>query len=256
MMPRPAQYLLRFDDLCPAMDRARRQRFVPMLAEFCIQPILAVVPDNQDPALAQSAPDTEFWAEMRAHEAAGASIGLHGYRHLCAARGRSLMPLHRETEFAGVAEGTQCEWIHAGLEILRAHGLHPDIWVAPRHGFDHATLRALRAEGLRVLSDGFARRPFVRGGVTWIPQQFWAPQARKTGLWTICIHPGAATDAQVDELGAFLQQRAAQFTSVRRVMAEGVPAALSLMERVAEAAGLARVRGRQAVKGLIGRRKV
>ncbi len=126
MIPKPAQYLLRFDDLCPTMDRHRWQRFLPLIEEFGIKPILAVVPDNRDPALAVVEPDPEFWGEMRRMQACGATIGLHGYRHLPASKGSGLLPLHRMTEFAGVAAETQREWIHAGLEILRGRGLNPN----------------------------------------------------------------------------------------------------------------------------------
>jgi predicted deacetylase len=227
MIPSPAQYLLRFDDLCPTVSRERWQRFLPLIEEFGIRPILAVVPDNEDYHLQVSPEDPEFWAQMRAMEAAGATIALHGYNHVCRSRGRSLLPLHRRTEFAGVPEDIQRQWIHAGLEILRDRGLNPRIWVAPRHGFDSQTLYALRKEGIRVLSDGFARVPFTRGGLTWIPQQLWAPVDKQKGLWTICVHANTAHSSLVSQLHDFVRQHAAQFTSVDRVLAEFPPAKLS-----------------------------
>jgi hypothetical protein len=248
MIPRPAQYLLRFDDLCPTQDGAKWRRFAPLLREFGIKPILAVVPDNRDTGLELSPPDDAFWDETRAMEAAGATIGLHGYRHVCETRGRSLVPLHRETEFAGVPEATQREWIHAGLDILRGHGLNPKIWVAPRHGFDRATLRALRGEGIGLLSDGFARRPFTRDGVIWLPQQLWAPQTKSSGLWTICLHSNAAPDSLVDQLRSFLVRYGNQFTSVDRVVAELQPGALDLSERMFGASSLLRIQIRRAAK--------
>jgi predicted deacetylase len=230
VIPKPAQYLLRFDDLCPTVSRARWQRFLPLIEEFGIHPILAVVPDNRDRQLQASPPDPEFWAQMRDMEAAGAVIGLHGYTHSCHSHGRSLLALHRRTEFAGVEENIQCQWIRSGLQILSGHGLNPRIWVAPRHGFDASTLRALRKEGIVLLSDGLARIPFTRGGLTWIPQQLWAPVEKSTGLWTICIHPNSAPDPLVKQMRVFLRDHAAQFTSVDRVLAEYSPARLSGME--------------------------
>src|ERR1017187_7683735 len=156
MIPKPAQYILRCDDLCPTALKPRWERLLSLIEEFKVQPILAIVPDNRDPALELSPPDPEFWERMRDLESAGACIGLHGYRHLSNSRGRSPLALHRMSEFAGVPMETQRQWIHAGMEILRGHGLNPRIWVAPRHGFDVQTLRALRLEGINVLSDGFA----------------------------------------------------------------------------------------------------
>jgi predicted deacetylase len=230
MIPTPAQYLLRFDDLCPTVSRARWQRFLPLIEEFGIQPVLAVIPNNQDYHLQVSPPDPDFWAQMKALEASGATIGLHGYTHVCHSDGRCLLALHRRTEFAGAPENVQRQWIRTGLEILHAHELNPRIWVAPRHGFDLNTLRALRKEGISVLSDGFARVPFTRGGLTWIPQQLWAPVVKPKGLWTICIHANTAHRLQVSQLRDFLKLHAAQFTSVDRVLAEFPPARLGGLE--------------------------
>jgi predicted deacetylase len=203
-----------------------------LIEEFRLQPILAVIPDNQDSKLELSPPDPEFWTKMRKLEAAGATIALHGYHHLCKSRGDALLPLHHMTEFAGVAEETQRQWIRTGLGILRSQGLNPKIWVAPRHGFDTATLNALRKEGVRLLSDGFARVPCLRGGITWIPQQLWGPVEKSKGLWTICIHSNSAHSSELDRLRAFLRQHASQFTSVDRVLTELSPAKLDFGERL------------------------
>jgi len=235
MVPKTAQYLLRFDDLCPTMSRGGLERFLPLIQEFSLQPILAIVPDNKDPDLIRDEADPEFWARMRVLETAGATIAVHGYQHICRSRGRGLIPLHRSTEFVGVSLDMQRWWVEQGLETLRAEGLKPAMWVAPRHGFDSNTLTALRGSGVRLLSDGFARVPFVRGGVTWIPQQLWAPVEKSKGLWTICIHTNTARESLPQQLREFLVRHAAQFTSVERVVAEFKPKRLGIPERVYEA---------------------
>jgi predicted deacetylase len=248
LVPKPAQYLLRFDDLCPTIARSRWERFLPLIEQHGIQPILAIVPDNRDAELNRSEPDPGFWEEMRRLEAAGATIALHGYRHLCRSMGWSLVPLHRHSEFAGVPAETQREWIDAGLEILRGQGLNPRVWVAPRHGFDANTLAALCSEGIEVLSDGLARGPVKRGGVTWIPQQLWAPVEKSEGLWTICVHTNTARALLVDQLSEFLGRHATQFTSVDRVLTELKPARLSLGERIYESVAMWRVRASRSSK--------
>ena len=248
MLPKPAQYLLRLDDLCPTVSVRYWQRLQSLVEEFQLRPILAVVPNNHDDELKQSPLDPDFWPRMGALEATGATIALHGYRHLCAASGRSLVPLHRSSEFAGVPAATQLAWIHDGLAILRGHGLNPRIWVAPRHGFDCNTLNALRNEGIDLLSDGLARIPFKRGGMTWIPQQLWAPVEKFNGLWTICIHPNTVTVAQIADLRAFLSQHAAQFTSVDHVLAEFSPTRLNLAERAYAQCALWRIQLAHACK--------
>ena len=245
MIFKPAQYLLRFDDLCPTMESDRWQRCLPMIEEFGLKPILAMIPDNQDKELNLSPPNPHFWHQMRAMEAAGATIALHGYRHICNSKGTSLLKLHHHSEFAGVEEDIQRKWIRVGLGILRGQGLTPRIFVAPRHGFDKATLRALRKEGLPYISDGFARVPFMRGGITWIPQQLWAPVKKSKGIWTICIHSNFAHASQVAELHAFIRQHAAQFTSLDRVLAEYPHAHLGPIERIYEAWALRRAQAHQ-----------
>lgn len=238
MVPCPAQYLLRFDDLCPTISQRQWQRFLPLIKEFGIRPILAVIPDNQDYNLQLSPPDPEFWVSMRTMEEAGATIALHGYQHLCKSRGPSHMDMHRYSEFAGVPEDTQREWIRRGLKILRDHGLSPKLWVAPRHGFDGNTLRALQKEGINALSDGFARVPVSRGGIVWIPQQLWAPVDKSKGIWTICLHPNSVHDSMVEKLRAFLRRHSAQFTSVERVLAELDAGELTMTERLYESMAL------------------
>lgn len=250
MNPRPARYLLRFDDLCPTVSRERWKRCCELVNDFKIRPILAVVPDNRDPELQASPPDPEFWHQMKAMEEAGATVGLHGYQHRCVSHGRGLVSISTISEFAGVAVETQLNWIREGLRILRSHGLDPKIWVAPRHGFDRNTLRALRAEGVQMVSDGFACRPFLCDGLTWIPQQLWAPVEKPSGLWTICIHPNTVSDAQISSMHGFLRAHAEQFVSIDRALEEMPPRPLNAVERMSAAWSLWRVRAARARNGL------
>lgn len=242
MLPAPAQYLLRIDDLCPTVHKDRWRALGALIEEFALMPILAIVPENRDPELMASPPDPDFWTKLRALESAGASVGLHGYRHLCLSRGRSLIPIHRTSEFAGAPLATQKAWIREGLALLRSRGLNPRVWVAPRHGFDVNTLEALREESVSILSDGFARVPFVRAGMIWIPQQVWEPVEKQTGVWTICIHPGSMEEERIAALRSFLERYAAQFTSVDCVLEEFPPTRLSIAERIHTAVALSRVK--------------
>lgn len=251
MRRKPAQYLLRIDDLCPTVSAERWARWQALIEEFRLKPILAVVPDNQDAELQVSPPDPAFWERMRDLEAAGASIALHGYRHLCGSRGRSLVNLHRTTEFAGVPGETQRAWIAEALRILHSHGLNPTVWVAPRHGFDTETIFALRGQGIAILSDGFASVPFVRDSVTWIPQQLWGPVKKAHGLWTICIHPNTASDAEIESMRSFLATHAAQFTQAARAIADFQPTTLTLFERIHAVCALRRFKLSRVVRRIL-----
>jgi len=237
-----AQYILRFDDLCPTMDRSRWERFKALVTEFRVRPILAIVPDNRDSNLDCAAADPVFWAEMRAMQSAGATIALHGYRHLCVSAAASLVALSNSSEFAGVEEHLQWQWIQAGMSLLRERGLDPTLWVAPNHGFDHGTVRALLASGINMLSDGQARVPFKRDGMLWIPQQLWGPVEKTEGIWTICIHSNTARFCEVEELAGFLHRNAEQLTSVDRVAEEFEGTELGVQEYLYACYALWRIR--------------
>lgn len=242
MIPKPAQYLLRFDDLCPTIPRARWRCLFDMVETFGVRPIVAIVPDNCDPELECAPADPDFWPGMRAIERAGATVAVHGYRHLCFQRGKSLLGLHRSSEFAGIDYETQRKWIHAGCRILREQGLDPRLWIAPRHGFDRNTVRALRCCGVEHLCDGFARIPHRRDGIIWIPQQLWRPVWKEKGLWTICIHPDRASAADIEELEQFLEAHHCQFTSFDRVLEDFPAGSLGVRERIEEQIGMWRAR--------------
>jgi len=242
MTPDPPRYLIRFDDLCPTMLSARREKYLSVLARHGCHPILAVIPDNLDPELNLQPYDCGFWGRVRSLEADGATIAMHGYRHQCNSRGKSLLSLHAETEFAGVEESLQRTWIRNGLSILRDQGLRPRLFVAPRHGFDHTTLRVLAREGLGILSDGFARRPFTRHSVIWIPQQLWEPVEKSSGLWTICIHTNTAPKSLEQKLEEFLDQNSKYVTRFDDVIAGHQPGVLHWAERVEEWTANLRVR--------------
>jgi predicted deacetylase len=244
MIPKPAQYLLRFDDLCPTLPAEHWKPFRNLIKHYKLRPILAIVPENRDAELDQAPADPNFWDNMHRLEDAGATVALHGYRHLCQSAGKNLVGIHPWSEFAGVKYETQRQWMDAGLQILRGKGLHPKLWIAPRHGFDRNTIRSLRELGLGYISDGFARMPFRQYGITWIPQQLWGPAPKKKGLWTICIHPHTATRNDAKRLECFLEDCGNQFTSFDRVTSEFESKRLGIAERVYQRITLERVRRR------------
>jgi len=228
---RKARYLLRFDDMCPTMDHVRWKRFEILLQRHRIRPILSVVPDNLDPVLNVAPADPGFWSKMKQLQDDGWAIAQHGFQHLRDAQGRSLVPLHEHSEFAGMAGATQRTRIESGFALLRSRGLSPTVWVAPRHGFDLTTIECLRAVGIAVVSDGFARFPYRQHGLFWIPQQMWSPAPKREGVWTICVHLNSATESRLAELESFISSCAASFTSVEELQCEYGRRSMSMEDR-------------------------
>lgn len=196
-----ATYLVRLDDACPTMSRERWIAVENLLDRHGIRPIVAVVPENRDRGLEIDSPDGSFWDKARTWRDKGWQIALHGCTHEYTTNCPGLVPINRQSEFAGVASEVQRRKLRRGREIFERQSLPVSLWVAPSHSFDEVTLFALQEETpIRVISDGLALWPFTAKGFTWIPQQLWGPRKMHGGVWTICLHPNTISDSLLSRL--------------------------------------------------------
>src|SRR2546423_272162 len=67
-----------------------------------LAPILAVVPDNQDPTLRIERANPLFWDRVRSWQRRGWTIGLHGFQHLYVSNDAGLVGRRAKSEFAGL----------------------------------------------------------------------------------------------------------------------------------------------------------
>src|SRR5882724_3622956 len=134
--PKSARYLLRFDDLCPTMNWKVWSEIEAALVENQVKPILAVVPDYQDPVLQVEPPVADFWEQVRAWQERGWTIALHGFQHKYVAEHRGIVTPRKKTEFAGLPAAEQEEKLRRGVEIFQRHGIQPRVWIAPSNSFD------------------------------------------------------------------------------------------------------------------------
>jgi predicted deacetylase len=201
--PRPAQaasYLIRFDDICPTMNWGVWDKIEQLLTPLEIKPLLAVIPDNQDPNLLFCPPNQRFWQRVREWQARGWSIALHGYQHRYVNNNGGMLKLSRKSEFAGLPRDAQEFKLHAGLAKFEKEGIRANAWVAPSHSFDETTVQLLSEAGIRVISDGLTILPFEgKYGITWVPQQMWEFRRRKRGVWTVCFHHNTWNEAKCDQ---------------------------------------------------------
>ena len=212
-----ARYLLRFDDICPAMNWTVWAAIEPILTKYGVLPIIAVVPDNQDPKLDVHAARPDFWAWVRERQAAGWCIALHGFQHRYESRQSGIMGINDRSEFAGLTEAVQRDKLVRGLEIFSDNGVRADAWVAPGHSFDAVTVRLLLELGISTISDGFYRRPVQYLDALWIPQQLWHFRWMPAGVWTVCLHSNSYGEEEIVRLRNWLAKYAAFMTSVTDV---------------------------------------
>jgi predicted deacetylase len=213
-------FLVRFDDLCPTMNWDIWERVEDVLIRNSVTPILAIVPDNQDPRLDVAPAQPAFWSRVREWQGRDWTIGLHGYQHLYLTRSAGIVGTRPLSEFAGVPPAVQHAKLSAALELFKAQGIVPDVWVAPGHTFDANTLGILHTLGLGVVSDGHSVWPHRDNeGLIWIPQQIWRFRPLPLGVWTVCFHHNQWTNADLQAFEANIRHFRSQLSSVAEIIA-------------------------------------
>lgn len=194
-----AKYLLRFDDICPTMNWQKWSAIEAALLEHRIKPILAVVPDNQSKTLKVDPPAADFWERVRQWQDRGWCIGLHGYQHLCIGEHTGFAAPKKKTEFAGLPAAAQEEMLRRGIEIFHREGITPHAWIAPWNSFDATTVKLLPQFGIRIISDGLFRFPYVdEHGIFWVPHQIFQFRRVPRGVWTVGFHHNLWSESDLD----------------------------------------------------------
>jgi len=214
----PASYVLRFDDICPTMNWAMWRQIEAALTDAGVSPILAVVPDNQDPELAVGPVRENFWAEVRGWQQRGWTIGLHGYQHRYITRNAGIIGRNCYSEFAGLPYESQLAKLKNGMAIFARERVWPAVWVAPAHSFDGHTLQALAECGLTTVSDGYSALPHTDArGMFWIPQQLGRMRELPAGVWTVCHHHNHWSPEELTRLRSDLARYRGRFSTVAQL---------------------------------------
>lgn len=216
-------YIIRLDDACSYLDAEKWQRIETLLDKYSIKPIVAIIPNCEDPLIRDKyVKDESFWDKARTWQEKGWTIALHGYSHVYINRNaKGINPINDFSEFAGVALNKQKEKIRKGLEIFKKQGLTTSIFVAPAHSFDDNTLRALEEESnIRIISDTFARDIYWQNGFYFIPQQCGAFRKLPFNIVTGCYHPNTMSNDNFTKLEAFILKNHAKFGSVESLTME------------------------------------
>jgi predicted deacetylase len=187
-------FLLRFDDICPTMRWDIWSQIESVLLHYNIKPILAIVPDNQDPGLQVAPPVDDFWQRVRRWQELGWTIAMHGYQHLYVAQDGGLVTLRKKSEFASLPAPVQKEKLHRGSEIFAREGIKARVWIAPGNAFDKVTVSLLPHFGIDIISAGWSWAPFVGPhNTTWMPCQLSILRPVPRGVWSVCYHHNSWT---------------------------------------------------------------
>ena len=117
--------LLRFDDLCPEMNKKKWKAAEKICMENGVKPIIAVIPENKDP-LFRDKPDANFWNHIKELQQGGWCVGLHGLTHTFCSKRAGIMGITSLSEFVPKTYEEQDLMIKRGLKIFKEHGIKPD----------------------------------------------------------------------------------------------------------------------------------
>jgi predicted deacetylase len=195
-----AKYLIRLDDACSTMPQNKWDILESFFETHNIKPLVAVIPDNQDKSMRYEDEDEMFWSRIRRWQSKDWSIAMHGYQHtMHYTDAKLILPFYKRSEFAGLDYKNQADKIKKSWSIFQHQKVQPVAWIAPAHSFDEITISAVKKEtSIKIISDGFAKNPFYLHSIYWIPQQLWDYEYKKTGTWTICLHPNSMSLAALE----------------------------------------------------------
>lgn len=193
---------IRLDDITPDMDWDRYNRIEKILNEANIKPLIGVVPYNMDDNLSRAfkkKSDDEFKEYLSEKKSDGWEIALHGYNHTYTTKAMGIFPLNNFSEFAGVAYDKQLKMLENGLKKLDEWGIDTDIFMTPAHTFDKNTLKAMKAAGIKRVTDGFGDVPFIRDGLTFYPicKRRKDAISNMSGYTTYVLHTNTMEDSDI-----------------------------------------------------------
>lgn len=210
------QYLIRLDDLCPNNNLEKWERFFDLFDLYDIKPVIAVIPDNQDPKLkACGSYNHNYWPMVRKLQAKNYVIGMHGFEHLYQSTDSGILKINSRSEFAGLPLPAQEAKINAAVSIFKRENVYTPLFVAPAHAFDHNTILALNnCSDIRIISDGLLKAPYIKFGFKWIPVQLSGATLKTSGTWTFNYHPETCRDEAFYKLKAFIEKHHKNFVSL------------------------------------------
>ena len=184
------KYIIRFDDLCPQMNVDAWNKIEEIMDSFCIKPIVAVIPHNEDVSIQyEGLSENDFWERVRNMQKKGWTIALHGYNHVYTSKKTGMLGISCNSEFCDISFEHQCNKIEKGLDIFHNKGIDTDTFIAPSHSFNKDTLNALKKYGVKNISDGFFNRVVRYRGINWVPCKDWDFISKaRPGVHTLCIH--------------------------------------------------------------------
>ena len=210
---------IRMDDITPAMDLEKFDRFKAILDKHGIKPLIGVVPECKDEKLNLSEPIEDFWKFVKELQKSGWVIAMHGFNHVYTTKEAGVFPIGGKSEFAGLSYDRQDDMLRMGKRIMRENDILTDIFMAPSHSFDRNTIKALKKNGFSKITDGFGRAPYKRSGLIFYPlspKRSGTLSDKRDGIATFVYHTNTMDEKEFEDFEKLLDN--AQVVSFSELM--------------------------------------
>jgi len=206
---------IRFDDITPEMDFVKFNRVKGILENANLRALVGVVPYCKDDTLRIEKNHEDFYDLIAELKNKGWSFALHGYNHLYTSKSKGIFPINCFSEFAGVDYDKQNVMIRQGIAQLAEWGIEAEMFMAPGHTFDQNTLKALKANNIYKLTDGFGNQPYIRNGISFYPISKKRSEciSDKEGYSTYVLHTNGMSDSDIDNFERLITDNCDKFIS-------------------------------------------
>lgn len=200
------KYIIRLDDACPYMKKAKWNRIEELLDKYNIKPIVGIIPKCEDEEFKKNPYIKDFWTKYALNwQNKKWIIAQHGLNHKLSKDVR--------TEFENISYSEQLRILEKGYKILKDNNITPVCFFAPNHTFDDNTIKALvELNNIKFISDGYAIYPYRYKKMLFFPSVFDTPhKILPFGVWTFVYHPNNMEEKDFKYLEDFIKKNKANF---------------------------------------------
>lgn len=182
--------LIRIDDVAGNMNWNLMKKSETLFDKLNIKPLLGVIPSNKDQEILKYERKENFWSQVRNWQNKGWEIAMHGYTHVYdkETNKKDFFGYGGKSEFFGHSLEIQKKRISEGLEIFKSEGVKIRSFFAPNHTYDLNTFKALKANNLDNIIDGYGFFPYKEYDMNFIPQLFYKEIMLPFGIQSTQVH--------------------------------------------------------------------
>jgi peptidoglycan/xylan/chitin deacetylase (PgdA/CDA1 family) len=198
--------LLRFDDIAPNMNWEIMDKCEKLFLDYNIKPILGIIPNNEDEELLAFPEKKNFWEKVKQWQSFGWEISIHGYNHRYSSvtKKKDYFNYGGRSEFFGYSLEDQTLKLKKSIEIFKEQNVNVRSFFAPNHTYDLNTFKALKANGIYKVIDGYGLFPYNKFGINFMPQLFFKNILLPFGIQSTQIHLNNWDAEKYDDFKTFV----------------------------------------------------